>query len=98
MLSFQTHAVYRDLKGDSGFEGFRGSQEKGLRDSGVKSEAVVKFRFKFQALAVCAALMTFAATGWGQILGLDGGFQSWAELWRNSGGESVSVKDERSCG
>jgi len=28
----------------------------------------------------------------------DGGFQSWAELWRNSGGESVSVKDERSCG
>lgn len=62
----QTDMAVRDVKGDSGFEGFRGSQKKGLRDSGVKSEAVVKFRLKFQALAVCAALMTFATTGWGQ--------------------------------
>ena len=66
MLSDKTHAVYRDLKGDSGFEGFRGSQEKGFRDSGIKNKAVAKFRFKFQALAVCSALMTFATTGWGQ--------------------------------
>ncbi|MFZ4600424.1 MAG: beta strand repeat-containing protein, partial [Terrimicrobiaceae bacterium] len=58
--------VYRDLKRDSGFEGFRGSQKKGFRDSGIKNKAVVKFRFKFQALAICAALMTFATTSWGQ--------------------------------
>jgi len=32
---------------------------------GLKS-GVAKSRFKFQALAICAALMTFAATGWGQ--------------------------------
>ena len=71
MLSDKTHAVYRDLKGDSGFEGFRGSQKKGFRDSGIKNKAVVKFRFKFQALAICAVWMTLAATGWGQILTFD---------------------------
>ena len=67
MHSDKTHAVYWGLKRDSGFEGFRGSQEKGLRDSGIKNKAVAKSRFKFQALAICAALMTFATTGWGQI-------------------------------
>jgi len=66
VLSDKTHAVYRDLKGDSGFEGFRGSQKKGFRDSGIKNKAAVKFRFKYQALAICAALMTLATTGWGQ--------------------------------
>jgi len=32
---------------------------------GLKS-GVAKSRFKFQAIAICAALMTFATTGWGQ--------------------------------
>ncbi|NBV97201.1 MAG: fibronectin type III domain-containing protein [Verrucomicrobia bacterium] len=67
MLSDKKHAVYWGLKRDSGFEGFRGSQEKGLRDSGIKNKAVAKSRFKFQALAICAALMTFVTTGWGQV-------------------------------
>ena len=86
----QTDVAVRDVKWDSGFEGFRGFQEKGLRglawgwkallrtvsasslsfagflDSGVKDKTVVKFRFKIHALAICAALMTFATTGWGQ--------------------------------
>jgi hypothetical protein len=66
VLSDKTPAVYWGLKRDSGFEGFRGSQEKGLRDSGIKNKTVAKSRFKFQALAICAALMTFATTGWGQ--------------------------------
>jgi hypothetical protein len=62
----QTDVAVRDVKWDSGFEGFRGFQEKGLRDSGVKDKTVAKSRFKFHALAICAALMTFATTGWGQ--------------------------------
>jgi hypothetical protein len=70
----QTDVAVRDVKWDSGFEGFRGSQKKRLRDSGIKNKAVVKFHFKFQALAVCAALMTFATTGWGQI---SENFQNW---------------------
>ena len=78
MLPDKTHVVYRDLKRDSGFEGFRGFQEKGLRSSGIKNKAVAKSRFKFHALAICAALMTFAATGWGQstIAGWDMSGQS----------------------
>jgi hypothetical protein len=38
----------------------------GFLDSGVKDKTVAKSRFKFPALAICAALMTFATTGWGQ--------------------------------
>ena len=103
MLSDKTHAVYRDLKGDSGFEGFRGSEEKGLRGSGIKNKAVAKSRFKFPALAICAALMTFATTGWGQTTNTftTAGSSNWTcpagvtsvtvECWGGGGSGGASI-------
>lgn len=80
----QTDVAVRDVKWDSGFEGFRGFQEKGLRDSGVKDKTVVKFRFKIHALAICAALMTFATTSWGQLFTQDFSSSSTVSSYVNS--------------
>jgi len=93
VLPDKINAVYRGVKRDSGFEGFRSSQEKGLSDSGIKNKTVAKFRFKFQALAVCAALMTFATTGWGQTTIAQFNFPGTSSLVVSSKDSNLTVSN-----
>jgi hypothetical protein len=52
---------------------------------GVKV-GVAKSRFKFHALAICAALMTFATTGWGQTTISSDGLNNSTTVFTLSGG------------
>jgi hypothetical protein len=49
-------------------------------------KGVAKSRFKFQAIAICAALMTFATTGWGQTTISSDGLNNATTVFTLSGG------------